>query len=216
MAQYDYRDRSSHGSNHQEERRDGDRGVLWEHATEHVTTAAVLILFFLSMAIIFADLWVSIIPCLLNAMEVVGDPLLFILSIVMFITILWNISFYLEKRKELRVARKLIRWVAAHRYVTPRKDKERERLDRVLKDAIWALRNGEDVRVIIDGLNERTHGGEALPAGWARSHYETAIERLMDAAGRDHVLAWEERERVLQEAEMMLWATRADSLRGRV
>jgi len=83
----------------------------------------------------------------------------------------------------------------------------------VLKVAIWAMRNGEEVRDVIDRLNEGTRGGEALPEGWARSHYESAIERLTDAAGRDQVHAWEERESDIQEGEKMLWATRAESLR---
>ena len=118
-------------------------------------------------------------------MEVVSDPVLLLLSLTMFLSILWNISFYLNRRKELRVARKIIRWVATQRNVVPRTDKERERIDRVLKAAIWALRNGEDVRGVIDALREGTRGGEAPPEGWARSHYETAIEHLKDAALRD-------------------------------
>ena len=176
----------------------------------------MLILFFLGLAIIFADLWIPIIPYLRYGMEVVGDPLLFILSVVMFLTILWNVSFYIEKRKELRVARKIIRWVATQRNVVPRTDKERERIDQVMKVAIWTLRNGEDVRDIIKVLNEGTRDGEALPEGWARSHFETAIGCLQDASGMDLVLAGEEKERDLQEAEKMLWATRAESVRTRV
>ena len=186
--------------------------MSWEHAKEQAITAALLIMFFFCMAIIFADLWVPIIPYLQRGMEVVGDPVLFMLSIMLYLSILWNITFYLKRRKELQVARKLIRWVASQRNVVPRTDKERKRVDWVLKTAIWELRNGDDVQAIIDGLIDGTRGGGALPDGWARSHYETAIERLEDAAGRDWVFAWEERELELQKGEMMLWATRAESL----
>ena len=187
-------------------------GLSREQASEHATTAAMLILILLSLAIIFVDLWVPIIPYLRYGMEVVGDPLLFILSVVMFLTILWNVSFYIEKRKELRVAGKLIRWVATQRNVVPRTDKERERIDRVLKTAIWALGNGEDVKDVIDGLNEGTLGGEALPEGWARSHYETAISHLTDADEKDQVIALEGREWNLYDGEKWLWATRAENI----
>lgn len=176
-------------------------------------TAVLLIWFFLGTAIIFADLWIPIIPYLKLGAEVVGDPVLFMLSLTMFLSILWNISFCLKKRKELRVARKLIKWVASQRNVVPRTDKERERVDRVLMGAIWALRNGEEVQGVIDGLQRGTRDGEALPEGWARSHYERAVKLLTDGAGRDQVLAWEVRERDLQEGEKMLWATRAENLR---
>lgn len=201
-------ERSSESTTHQLRRQDRHSGLTWDH----VITAVLLIWFFLGTAIIFADLWIPIIPYLKHGAQVVGDPVLFMLSLVLFLSILWNISFYLNRRKELRVARKIIKWISNQRSVVPRTDKERVRVDRVLKGAIWALRNGEDVREVIDGLQDGTRGGEALPEGWARSHYETAIERLEDAAGRDRVFALEERELELQKGEMMLWATRAESL----
>ena len=135
----------------------------------------MLIWFFLGMAIIFVDLWIPIIPYLKHGTEVVGDPVLFMLSLVLFLSILWNISFYLQRRKELQVARELIRWVASQRNVVPCTDKERERVDRMLKAAIWALRSGEDVRDVIDRLQEGTRDGEALFEGWARSHYDRSL-----------------------------------------
>jgi hypothetical protein len=146
-------------------------------------------------------------------MEVVGDPMIFIFSLVLFLSILWNISFYIDKRKELRVARKLIRWVASHRSIVPRTDKERDRLDRVLKTAIWALRNNVDLGTVIDGLNEGTSNGTALSDVWARSHYEMAIERLADAAMRNQMLDWKARSNDLQEGEKWLWAARVENLR---
>ena len=173
----------------------------------------MFILFFLGLAIIFSPLWLPIIPYIQHGLEVVSDPVLLMLSLTMFLSILWNIAFYIKRRKELRVARKIIRWIATQRNVVPRTDKERERIDRVLKAAIWALRKGDNVQEVIDVLNEGTRGGEVLPEGWARSHYETAIDRLTDAAVRDQVLAWEERERDLEIGEKMLWATRAENLR---
>ncbi len=165
--------------------------MSWEHAKEQAITAALLIMFFFCMAIIFADLWVPIIPYLHQVMVVVGYPVHFMLSIAMFLSILWNISFYLKRRKELWVARKLIRWVASQRNVVPITEKERERIDRVMKTAIWALRDGQDVRGVIDVLNEGTHAGKDLPEGWARSHYETAIDHLIASTRRDQVLSGE-------------------------
>ena len=212
MEKDGHSNQSSPCSLNQVGRRDRDRDVLLELAKEHVITAALLIWFFLGMAIIFADLWIPIIPYIHYTMEVVGDPVLFMLSLTMFFSILWNISFYLKRRNELKVARKLIRWVANQRSVVPRKERERERIDRVLKTSIWSLRNGEDVQAIIDALIGGTRDGEALPEGWARSHYEVAIEYLTDAAGRNQMLAWEERERDIQVGEKMLLATRAESL----
>ncbi len=159
--------RFSHGSQQKERRMDRGRGVSWEHAID----AIIFTLFVLGIAFIFAELWVPIIPYIQNGIGVVNDAVLFMLSLTMFLSILWNIAFYLKRRKELQVARKLIRWVASQRSVVPRTDRERERVDRLLKTAIWSLRKGEDVQDIIDRLNEGTSGGEALPDGWARSDY---------------------------------------------
>ncbi len=166
------------------------------------------------MAIIFADLWIPIILYLQYGMEVVSDPILFRFSLAMFLSILRNITFYLKRRKELQVAKKLIRCVASQRNIVTRTDKERERIDRVLKTAIWALGKGENVRKVIDVLREGTRDGEDLNEGWARLHYETAIEYLADAAGRDSVLVGEAREQDLQEGVKMLWATRAEYLKA--
>lgn len=204
-------ERSSDGTNNQLRRRDRDSGVTWDH----VITAVLLIWFFFGMAIIFADLWIPIIPYLKHGAEVVGDPVLFMLSLVLFLSILWNVTFYLKRRKELWVARKLIMWIASQRNVVSRTDKERERIDRVLKAAIWAIRNSRQVREIIDQLNKGTRRGEVIPEGWARSHYDKAIDCLTDAIGRDKVSAWEERKRDIEEGEKWLWATRAENLRAR-
>ena len=201
---------SSNDTAYQNGRRDKDNGAKWDH----VITAVLLIWFFFGMAIIFADLWVPTIPYIQYGNEVVGDPVFFMLSLTMVLSILWNISFYLKRRQELRVARKLIRWVASQRNTTLRTDREMERIDRVLKGAIWALSNRENIKDVVDGLQEGTRDGEALPERWARPHYDMAIERLMDAAGRDMVLNWEERDRDLQESMKMLWATRAEYLKA--
>ena len=204
-----HRNRSSDNLFDQLERRDRDSGVTWDH----VITAALLVWFFLGTAIIFADLWIPIIPYLRHGPEVIGDPVLFMLSLVLFLSILWNVTFYLNKRKELRVARKLIKWVASQGIVVTRTNKERERIDRVLLTAIWALRNGENPLLVVNNLNEGTCDGEVLPNGWARSYFDTTIKYLMDATDREQVLAWDEYKRVLLEGELNLWATRAESLR---
>jgi len=183
-------------------------------AKEYVITGALLIWLFLGLAIIFADLWIPIVRYLHYCLEVVGDPILFILSLAMFLLILWNITFYLKRRKELHVARKLIKWIASQRTVVHRTDKEKERVDRVLQAAIWALRCGESVRDVIDGLSEGTRDGNALHEGWARSHYETAIRRLIDAVGRNPLMDCEEREKDIEGGEKMLWATRTENLRA--
>ena len=111
------------------------------------------------------------------------------------------------------MARKLIRYISNKRNVPPRTDKECARIDRVLKKAIWELRNGEDVTAIVEALQEGTRGGEALHDGWARSHYEKAIGHLNDAAGMDQVLARDVRLWDLEVGEKMLWATRAENLK---
>ncbi len=130
-----------------------------------------------------------------------------------FLMVLWNLSFYLEKRKELRVAKKIIRMYATQGKVVPHLNGECKRLDEVLLKAIWELKIGEEVASVINGLQKETRRGEALPEGGARLHYVTAIDHLTDAVGRDRVLAWEERERDLIESEKMLWATRAENMR---
>ncbi len=207
MDQDVHNGRSSDSTAHQLGRQDRDSGLTWDH----VITAVLLIWFFLGIAVIFADLWIPIIPYLKYSAEVVGDPVLFMLSLVMFLSILWNISFYINRRKELLVARKLIRWVASQKSVMPRTDKER--IDQVLKTAIWALRCGESVRDIIDGLQEGTRDGEALPEGWARSHFNLAVTRLEEATRRDWVFDAEQRIIDLAEGEKALWMARAEALK---
>ena len=174
---------------------------------DKVIGAAVYIFFILGIGIIFA-------PGLLSAgrslMDLVGDPILFVLSLAAFLVTIWNIAFYLEKRKELLVAKKIIRMVATQGKVIPRL--ELERLDRLLLEAIWSLRKGDAVASIVDRLQVGTHGGEAMWKG-ARSLYDEAIVCLTDAAGRDQVLGCEQWDQDLLEGEKMLWAARVENLR---
>ncbi len=79
--------------NHQCRRAGARKG---ENSWDHVINAVLLIWFLIGMAIIFGDLWIPIIPYLKHGSNIVGDPVLFMLSLVLFLSILWNISFYPE------------------------------------------------------------------------------------------------------------------------
>lgn len=82
----------------------------------------------------------------------------------------------------------------------------------MLKAAIWALRNDEDIQQIIIRMDKEFFKGKSARRGWARSYYRRAIEHLRDAALRDQVFAREKFEQDMMKAETMLWATRAENL----
>ena len=162
----------------------------------------------LGIGIIFAPALLAVSE---SVMDLVGDPVLFVLSLAAVLASFWNISFYMEKRKELSVAKKIIRIFATQGRVTPRQ--EVERLDHLLLEAIWSLRKGDAVASIVERLQDGTRDGEAMRKG-ARSLYNEAIMYLTDAACRDQVLACEQPKRDLQEGEKMLWIARVENLRS--
>ena len=84
------------------------------------------------------------------------------------------------------------------------------RIDGVLATSIRRLKSGEDEEEVLATLS--LHVARELPKE-ARRHYDRAVARLEEAAGRDWVFDAERRERALDEAERCLWMTRAEYLR---
>ncbi len=83
------------------------------------------------------------------------------------------------------------------------------RIDGVLATSIRRLVSGEDEEEVLATL--RLQVGE-LP-GEAARHYDRAVARLEEAAGRDWVFDSERRCRDLEEGEKALWMARAEYLR---
>ena len=86
-------ERSIHGSPQQGRKSENNRSPKWETAVDIL----IFLWFFLGLAFIFANLWVPLIPYVQYAMEVVGDPFLFILSVVL---VLYPLERVLLSRQE--------------------------------------------------------------------------------------------------------------------
>jgi hypothetical protein len=85
-----------------------------------------------------------------------------------------------------------------------------KRLDRTLSAALRALGKGRDEEDVLRMLRPIEH---KVPTR-ARPHYNLAVARLQEAAGRDWGVDREARARALEEGEKALLMTRAEALRA--